>query len=160
MVQGMVRYVDGAGLPLSDWAEDEADALAQAIQRGRGALAEKLLRDHFVAAARADTAMQGNDAAQMLRMAQEREALVNQLVDAGYTQAEIGANSLGLPLEEFNRLVKEGITAVSAEHRTACFQKEVTAGRPQQAQPSKAACNPVANSPQRQARKDRRRKPQ
>jgi len=109
MVQGMVRYVDGAGLPLSDWAEDEADALAQAIQRGRGALAEKLLRDHFVAAARADTAMQGNDAAQMLRMAQEREALVNQLVDAGYTQAEIGANSLGLPLEEFNRLVKEGI---------------------------------------------------
>ena len=109
MVQGMVRYVDGAGLPLSDWAEDEADALAQAIQRGRGAPAEKLLRDHFVAAARADTAMQGNDAAQMLRMAQEREALVNQLVDAGYTQAEIGANSLGLSLEEFNRLVKEGI---------------------------------------------------
>lgn len=113
-VQGMVRYVDSDGQPLSDWAEDETDAATQALEQVQSALAEKLLRDHFIAASNADAARSGGDAVEMLRLADERDALVQRLVDAGYTQAEIGANSLGLPVDHFSRLVKEGI--YSREH--------------------------------------------
>lgn len=153
MTEGMVRYVDSDGNPLSDWAEDEADAAAMAIEQAQNAPKEKLLRDHFVAASNADAAMHGNDAAEMLRLADQRDALVKELVDAGYTQAEIGANSLGISVDEFNRLVKGGVYSRERGAPDALFPKSGTRKKKpsaKQAQESKPK-QPPAQAQQAQA---------
>lgn len=128
------EWISDSDMPTSAATVKDAQDLLDRVKKQRepDPVAE-LLDQHFKLSAELTQAFNSGkgDAKNQLRLMDESDQVARKLIEAGYTQDQLGANALGVTVDHFKEMVKDGIYSREYGARDELFEGPIdVAGQP------------------------------